>query len=677
MKRWKLLMGLTLVIILFDFKFVLSEVLEEEREGLRLEDIIVTATRTAHIRRDLPVATTVITREDLDTLNYRDVGEAIRGATGLDIKGYGPLGSNSSVSIRGSASAQVLVLIDGRPVNSITTGNAELNEIPLSNVERIEIIRGPSSQLYGANAVGGVDNIITQSAPRETRGKLSGSYGSFSTQLYQLEQGATINDFGYLFSLDWKNSDGFRDNSDYRSGNVSAKLNYLLNKNTINVKFDYYRNKLGLPGPLPPVGELPKYGNEEVTSRLDEQESETFSGDVSLSWMPEENSEMTLRLYQEQKTVDFTTRFDDWLSGDPLDEEDRYRANTLGLNLQYQLRLGEISRLAVGIDAKEDRFRGTQKVINLNTSEVTHPNLWKPRTHNSGLWLEDEWKILTSFFVLLGIRFDIHSEYGSEWSPSMGAVFHPGENTTLRASMGRAYRAPSFNDLYWPTGGNPELEPEKGWAYELGAEQDLLEDLILSLSVFSRKVKDMIAWAPVSETGIWEPQNVNEHTSLGVEAEVEYRLDKLILLRLSYTYLDAEQKNTEVVYDDLSGDVRTEEITRTAAFIPKQQGKLNVVFTPITGTQLSFQGRFVGERVSYYTNYDNFPEVTQDIKKTPNYFLCDAKLTQGLRKHLKLFLAIDNLFDIKDYLEQLGTSIDDRGYPFPGRTFTGGMSLKF
>ncbi|UCD85400.1 MAG: TonB-dependent receptor, partial [Deltaproteobacteria bacterium] len=655
--------------------FLLSNALgEEEKETLRLEDIVVTATRTVHIRGDLPVATTVITREDLDNLNYRDVGEALRGATGLDIKGYGPLGSDSSVSIRGSASAQVLVLIDGRPVNSITTGSAGLSEISLTNVERIEIIRSPSSHLYGANALGGVVNIITKQPPGETRGKLRGSYGSFNTQVYQLEQGATIKSLGYLFSLGWKDSSGFRDNSDYRSGNVSTKLDYIVEENTIKANFDYSWNKLGLPGPLPPVGEPPIYGNEEVTSLYDEQEGVTFSGDISLSWLPEEGSGMTLRLYQEQKIVDFTTRYDDWLSGDPLNEEDEYRANTLGMNLQYQLKLGEVNRLVVGSDIKGDRFRGTQKVTNINTGEVTHPNLWKPRTHNFGLWLEDELKVFSTFSVLPGIRFDSHSEYGSEWSPSIGAVFHPLNNTTLRASAGRAYRAPSFNDLYYPMGGNTDLDPEKGWAYEVGVEQGLLEDFLINCSVFFRNVKDLIAWVPVSETGLWEPQNVNEHTTLGVEAELEYRLSKLVLLRLSYTYLDAEQKNTEVVYDDFSGDVRTEEITRTAAFIPKQQGKLNVVFTPITGTQLSFQGRFVGERVAYYTNYDYFPEVSKDIKKTSSYFLCDAKVSQTLRKHMEIFLAIDNLFNEKDYIEQLGTSLNDRGYPFPGISFNGGMS---
>ncbi len=677
MRRWKLLMGLSLAVIIFDFGAALSENLGEEKEGLRLEDIVVTATRTPHNRRDLPVATTVITREDLETLNYRDVGEAIRGVTGLDIKGYGPIGSTSHVSIRGSASAQVLVLIDGRPINSITTGSAELNEIPLNNVERIEIIRGPSSYLYGANALGGVVNIITKIPPGETKGKLSGSYSSFNTQIYQLEQGATIKDLGYLFSLDWKDSDGFRDNSDYRSANVSTKLKYPVGKNIIKFNFDYYQNKLGLPGPLPPVGEPPKYGNEEVTSLFDEQEGKTFSGDISLSWMPEAGSEMILRFYQEQKTIDFLTKFDDWMTGEPVEEEDRYRANTLGLSLQYQMVLGEANNLVAGIDGREERFRGTQKVTNLNTGEITYPNLWEPRTHNIGLWLEDEWKVFSTFSVLPGIRFDNHSEYGSEWSPSVGSVFQPLKNTTLRASAGRAYRAPSFNDLYYPIGGNPDLKPEKGWAYGLGAEQVLLKDLVLSLSFFYRKVKDMIAWAPVSETGLWEPQNVNEHTSRGFEAEAEYRLAKLLLFRVSYTYLDAEQKNTEVIYNNFLGDVRTEEITRTAGFIPKQQGRLDVVFSPITGIKLSFQGSFVGERVAYYTNYDNLPEVTKDIKKTPDFFLFDIKITQSLREQMKIFLAIDNLFDKKDYIEQLGTTIDDRGYPFPGRSFTGGMSLEF
>ncbi|MDI6841002.1 MAG: TonB-dependent receptor [bacterium] len=647
---------------------------KEEYPLYRMEEIVVTATRIQQYLRDVPVATTVITRADIDATNAKDVGELLRGVVGVDIKSYGTLGAMSSVSLRGSTSQQVLVLVDGRPVNSISTGECDLSKISLDDILRIEIVRCPTSHLYGANALGGVVNIITREPPKKLTTTGYGSYGRFNTQIYRLDHGGSIDNFGWLVTGGIKKSNGFRANSDYIANDLAVKSGYKF-KNGLKAKVNllFHSDNLGVPGCVPPEGNPAKYGNEEVTSLFDRQKDLNISS--SLDFVYEVSGFLTLmsKSFFDQNKLNYRCRYDDWLTLDTLDEDDEYLSKIIGSSLQYQLNFRKFLSTG-GVELRNTNHKVRQVITDRNTGDDTTIN-WNPVSVEYGVWFESHQRVLNLFEFNEGLRYDHHSKYGSKISPSIGAICWLSDRDIIRSSIGKAYRAPTFNDLYWPVGGNPNLKCESGWNSEVGLKHLFYKNLVADLSIFTLNTKDKIAWAP-DTGGIWRPQNVNMHSCKGGELELNGNFKDKLLVGLTYAYLDAKQTNREIIYSDwMTGEVRQEFKTRIAAFTPRYEIGTNVTLKPATGTQLNLRARFVDKRVNYYPNYENVPVVTVDTKPLNSCWVMDAKFTQRMG-NLKLEIGIDNIFN-KDYIEQFGTSFKDRGYPMPLRTYIIGMNYGF
>ncbi len=647
---------------------------EEDLPYYEFEDIVVTATRVEQSLSYIPLATDIITAADIRTMPVSNLGEAIRKVTGLDVKSYGTPGGEAAVGIRGSASAQVLVLVNGYPVNSAATGNADLSEIPLGDVERVEVVKGPTSHLYGANALGGVINVITKTPPDSLSISGDTSYGSYGTGLVHVGSGGVFGELGYLLNLNLGNSDGFRDNSDYSSKDGLLTVSYRpLEGLELKGTLSYHGKEQGVPGPEPGEGITPKYGSGEVTSVFDRQENRNFCGNVSVEWRVSEDLKSEMILYRENRKMDFLTRYDDWVSFPPDTLEDRFRYinNVSGGGIQGEFKLSPSARLTGGAEVRRNSLDSSQKVINTRTDSTTVTE-WNPEADEYGLWIEGIFEPRRFVSFITGIRYDHHSEYGSELSPNLGIVVHLGQNK-LRFSSGRAYRAPSFNDLYWPTGGNPELSPEKGWSYEGGYERLISKDLYAEVGLFNRNVRDMIAWAP-TEGGIWQPQNRNRMSVIGAEAKFTADFGGFSG-SISYTWTDGEQTNTEVIYSDwMTGETKTDEISRRAAFIPRHQASVNLKYS-FTPFELALNGRLVGERRNYYPNYSASPAVTMDEVNLPDYFVLNAKFGVDLVGGLRLCVRFDNILD-KKYFEQFGNTSSDRGYPMPPRSVSGGLSFE-
>ena len=171
-------------------------------EPVRLDEVVVTATRLEEPIEDVAQDITVITRKEIESGSYRDLTEIVRNASGLHLTEYGNRGANALASLRGSTAEQVLVMVDGKRLNKPGDGLFDLNTlpVPIENIERVEILRGASSALYGADAMGGVINIITR-IPDRAAAKLTASYGRFATQDYSLTASQKIRNTGFFISL--------------------------------------------------------------------------------------------------------------------------------------------------------------------------------------------------------------------------------------------------------------------------------------------------------------------------------------------------------------------------------------------------------------------------------------------------------------------------------------------
>ncbi len=642
-----------------------------EAPPVQMEEVVVTGTRTREEIKNIPNAVMVIAAPEIEASSAKNVGELLKEKTVIDVTGYGALGSVQSVSIRGSSSSQVLVMIDNRPVNSVTLGSADLSEIPLDNVERIEIVKGPTSHLYGANAMGGVINIITKNPPAKPTFKAGVSYGTFNTQTYSAQHGQTLDRFGYLLTAGTKSSDGPRDNSKYEGKDFSSKLTYqLLDRLSLSLLTTVTQDGLGVPGPKPAAGSRPPFGNSQVTSLFDHQDDNLFNNTLQMRWEPTDSFEIRWKGYQDFRELFFRQRYLGVSS--TIEDHEVYRANIYGSSLDVRWAFLKDHKLTIGTDFKKEDLEGEQKLRDLSTSALTTTR-WLPDNTLWGIFAQEQWQALSWLRLIGGLRYDDTDRYGSETSPDLGLIYSPLEGTNVKLHYGRAFRPPTFNDLFWPGGGNTRLSPEKGTSYEVTVDQTLKDKSVsLTMSLFRWEVKDKIQWIP-DANGNWQPQNVNEQNTWGGEVGIQWNPIKELSLSLGYTYLDSNQKNRELK-DALTNG--TEVVERKAAFVAQHQARISISYQTYWKTRLNFLGRYLGDRKFYYDDYSAYPKVTQLEKTVGSYYTLDMKILHPFNQHWEASLSLLNLTD-QGYVEQPGTSFNDQGYPAPGRSITVGVSYKF
>ena len=638
----------------------------EKESQYTLPEVIVTATRVNQPLKDVPLSSSVITREALESGPALDVGDILRTQAGVHVRSYNP-GGVATASLRGAQSSQVLVVRDGVPINDAFNGLTDLSRLMLGGIERIEIVRGPTSHLYGANALGGVINLITREP--EQRRDLTVAYGRFNTQQYQIHAGQGSREKGAMVSAVVNKSGGWRGNDDFLHRSVLGRVNTTIGKVQVSVLAGYDDSEVGVPGPKPDSAVT--HGNNDVTSLFDRQKTNSLYGLLSIESNLGNDYSLQLRLRPERSTTVYENKYDDFNGLTNLGHN-QYTAQNLRLSGQVEKRM-DTNHLLAGFDVIQERGFAEQRTTFEATGEESTVK-WSPATHSSALWSEYIWR-RTNLVAVFGARLDYHSTYGWHTSPSLGIILHLGANT-VRFSAGEAYRAPSFNDLFWPNAGNPGLKSETGIAYEIGLEHSISQAIRGNVAVFRRDVDDMIAWAPTGLNGLWRPSNINRYLLNGAEAQLIAQKE-VFDARLSYTYLDGRQTNLEVVFSDwMTGDQRLEHIERPATFIPTHNLGFNLTYTSAF-FKINLNGETRSEIVNYYSDEYTNPaaEVSMIEKKLPARTVMNVRVSWRLWK-VEPFLEVRNLLNTS-YCEQFGSELVDGDYPMPGRTFGIGLRAEF
>jgi outer membrane receptor protein involved in Fe transport len=281
---------------------------------------------------------------------------------------------------------------------------------------------------------------------------------------------------------------------------------------------------------------------------------------------------------------------------------------------------------------------------------------------------------LNSLTFLFGTRYDLPDNFEDTFSPNLGLIYHLGDDFSLKLNYGKAFRAPTFNDLYWPSGGNEDLEPEKGESIETGFSFTG-KKISSQLFIFHRKVKNMISWQPLGENGMWQPFNMDRFKSSGVELELDYRVSEGLDCAVSYSYNKGEEIKNDLIYDDyFSGEKRFEEFKRRARFLPENVYNLNLNLKILSSLSTHLAFNFRSEKLNYYPDYSSYPEITYVTKKIDPSANFDINLNQQIRS-LTFFLKVSNLFDDKTST-QFGNSLSDLDYPNPGRKIFAGIRLE-
>ncbi len=611
---------------------------QAQQADVRLDEVVVTATKTEKELKDVTQSVTVITGEEIRKSGATTVAEAVQHAVGVTINDNGPRGALQTISIRGASYAQVLVLLDGMRMNSPRDGGVDLSALPVAmdDIERIEIVRGSSSALYGADAVGGVMNIITKK-PTQNVSKIGGAIGSHGYD--DILVGTSGKDSGIKYSIsgDRETSDGYRLNSDLRQWIVNGRMNYDLSAvSSLDLTANYISKENGVPGtiqfPSPHARQLER----------DAVYGLTYRQKIGKEW------DLKISGYQDQNTLEyqdpdfFTNSKHDTTSRDG-EAQMTWLMNTWNL-------------LTFGYESRRSDLNSTDAGIHTASNEAGY--------------IQDEISLGDSLIFVIGDRYDKHSIYGEKASPRASARYLiKGTGTIFRASAGKSFRAPTFNDLYWPysistyptgtatsvnyiTQGNTDIVPESAREYEGSIEQSLGKGNMLKVTGFRRKVDNLINWTasqPNATTFVYMPENIGKADIKGWEAEAAFRFSDAVVFGANYTYMNPVDETTgqKIYYT-----------------IPKSQTKGHVNIALDADTYLYVEGRSV----------DNYVEPG---KPEWHYTVVDAKIAEKIGKKDgakgEIFFAMTNIFDRK--FDTIRSSSGD--YPGPPKEIRGGVTVPF
>ena len=588
-----------------------------ETPDVVLPEIVATASRWEEPLERVPQDISVITRSDIEKRGVPFVADLLRLQPDLQVVQNGGPGTTATLLMRGGSSSQVLVLVDGIKYNSPSTGEADLSSLLTSDVERIEIIKGPQSTLYGSEAMAGVVNIITRKGSGKLKAELSAEGGSFATVKTSAALSGGSDRTNYRLSATWFDTDGIpiakngSQPNGYSNKSLSARLGAEPTDNSsIELNLRYGTDRTHLDNYTFGVGPV------DTVNYLQNHETYLVAGTAKI--FPWEK-------YEQSLTLSYLS--DDFKSTDPVTAYNNYRINsqTELLDWQHTLELHPVT--VTGGFAY--RYEAAQNVGSFDQSIDN-----KAGYLNAKLGLYDDALILNA-----GMRYDDHSTFGGAFTYRTGALYTlKALELRFKANLASGFRAPSLNELYYPDYGNLDLKPERSTGYDLGVEKDLLgRKLVLGATWFWQRYRNLIQTDPNSFTAV----NIGRARTEGVELKATAIPWENLKLNAGYSYLDAQDLDTGAFLSLRPRNKVTSSLEYTLA-------KLSV-----TAEYL-----FVSRRFDSTMNRD-----------IASYSLVNLRGSYPLCQNSSLFVRIDNLLD-KSYEEAAG-------YGTPGLSAFGGVKVSF
>jgi vitamin B12 transporter len=561
---------------------------------------------------------TVVTAKDIELMNAHTVADVLNTVTGVQVFIGGGPGSISQASIQGSENRHVAVFMDGIPLNNLSNNVTDLGSLPVQNIEKIEIIKGPASSAWGS-ALGGVVNIITKSGAKEgLSGLVSASYGEKNTGDYRVETSGKQEKLGYYVSAGRLQTDGFRPHNDVAGNNAYAKLGYDITKNT-SALFTVAYDRLSRGEAEVPEQDL------FVTNRLETLRS-TFAINSSIN----NETSLNLSFWQIRQTYDF---FYYQLSSGAVISEDDFKDDGYGLSAKLTWK-HDSQNVVLGAD-------GDSRTLESNRIADGEQRLTK-----WALFINDTMSF-DRMSITAGVRRDHTNTNGDFTSPSLGMTYKITDDTLLRAYAAQGFSIPPLSFTFGDNmffSANPNLTMEKVSSYQLGAETTALKYLWLKVSGFRHDIRDVI-----------EPEALSGTTFTAVNAGKQRRQG-----------LEVEMKTTPVYHTALSAgaafiNVRNLETGETVPNIPQRTYDLGLQYDD----QKSFKALLTGHYI--YWNSDPFFQGSYDS------FIFDLNIKKKLFIHneqmIEAFLDVHNIFNGSQYPVSF--------YKNPERWFEAGIRYTF
>jgi len=598
-------------------------------EPVRMEETIVTASRVEESLRMVADSVTVATEKEIQRKGRQTVVEVLNDVPGVNISQNSSFGGSTSIYLRGTSNAHTIVLIDGvRVADPISSdGKVNLADLPTNNIERIEVVRGNQSVLYGSDAIGGVINIITKKGKGKPTISAGFEGGSFQTFKENLSFRGGTEKIDFSASVSRLDSQGVSkadvepnpEMDYYNNTNFSVNLNGRITDKT-RAGVSFYHNK--------------SQSDLDTTGGIDAYETQYSAITTTSANIEQDFTKWWTSILKVSNTDSKREYFKDGpgsYAGIVQFFESSYKGNIKTASWQNNFFLGDKDTLTVGLDYTHET--GSQQY------EQTFLNDVMARTKSA--FIQNKWTPVENANITVGVRSDHHQQFGQETTYKVaGAYLFEKLGTKVRASYGTGFHAPSLYQLYEPNYGNTNLAPEKSKGFDAGIDQSLFGDKVnLSATYFRNDLDNLIVW----DWGTSRYANVQQARTEGIETSATWRPLTWLSLNANYTYLDAKNDTTQ----------------KQLTYRPHHTAGGSVNIRPIDKLNWNVSMQYVGKR--YRDPGNNFT--------MPAYTIYSTAVSYDVTKWMQLTGRITNFTD-KHY-----QSIYQYGEP--GIGFFGGIKLTY
>jgi len=582
-----------------------AQVTEVEED---IEEIIVTATRTETPVSQLADSVTIISREQIEQQKATTIFEALRSVPGLNLLKSGSIGRQTNVTIRGSRAEHVLVMIDGVQVNSPTQGFFNFQNLTTDNIERIEVVRGPQSTLYGSDAMAGLVNIVTREGKGRPKFGIRSEFGTLErTYRESISSSGSIKRFNYSVDVARIDSDGRGADDDYDKTNISSSFGYKFNE-----KIEFKTSM--------------RYNDSMVA--IDDgafkQDPNRFS----------QNEDFNMNAILNQSLTDwwshrlkFSFADTDLISIDRANpgtsetsnSRSRFNTQIYTGDWQHTLKYRDIDTFIFGFEFEDQEAE--------NSSYENREVLI-----NRGWYFQNQLKLWNRLFFNAGLRIDDNNTFGKDVNPKLSIAYQLKEtDTKFKANYGKGFRGPTLNELFFPNFGDSTLQPEESESYDLGFEQYLLKDkLYFGVTYFNNRFSNLIDSVDSTAT------NIGVVRTEGIEVDVVIKPLEGLTVRGTFT-----KTNTR--------DLAKKELRRQ----PRKQGSVNINYSFLDKFNINVDDTIVGNFREGTNGGGITPPGRPKIRTNTGVHKLDATLSYDYSEHLQVYTRAENALDIQ-YDEILG-----------------------
>ena len=626
-----------------------------------LDEIVVTASAMEEPLNTVPRNITVVTREDIEQAPSKNIVDLLNREAGINLRSLFGGDKQAVIDMRGmgaTAASDVVVMVDGIRMNSADMSGVDFSTIPLEMIERIEIVRGAGSVIYGSGAVGGVINIVTRKGTPDTETRLYASYGSYDTRDARAGMRGSVHDLGYHLTAGYYDSEGYRDNGELMKKDVTGVFDYFLTDViTLNLSGAFHEDEYGLPGPV---------GKQDVDSDKDRIETN----------FPKDNGETIDKRISGGFDIDtdnwgsvtldggYRWRDNQYIVGySPLltksDQTDEIEKNSNTLTLIYDKSYSRFERthtFQLGMDygftdyvreEKSGDLRQNSQMTSLGFFTNNHWSLSEKANFQWGYRVNQvDGKFRTDEHVSFGtvqrwVNGDTDHPDWRNTAYDVGLTYQLSSELVVFTNYATHFRVPNVDELAEAEAG---LKPQEGTQVEAGGRMQIGDNVEAAITLFTITIEDEIYFSEINRN--YDKKTVRN----GIETDLKWYPRPSLFIWGNYCYTEAKFEGDDA----------------TVPLVPQHKGSLGVEWEALHGLILSVTGTYVGSR------YDGNDVDNDRYEKLDAYQVLDTKATYE-RHALTFFVGANNLLD-----ERYETSAySESYYPMPGRNFYGGAEVKF